>query len=426
MSNHLAIATVTAAVGSAIQDALAKDVPGANVLIGRPNGSGGQDDDPVVNLFLYQAAPNPALRNAAMPGRSASGRLVDAPIVPLDLDYLLSFYGDAAAFLPERMLGATVRALEKKPLISRAAIQKVIADNPQALAGSDLEKNPETVRIQPISLNLDEISKLWSVFFQVPYALSVAYRCSVVIVEADATGTSALPVTRPVIAPVPLGGPRIQAIEAVDGAAFPIVWGGTARLRGSGLGALGLGLRVGARDVVMAEAKVGPDAIELPLSPAAFGGGELPAGIHGVRTVLPPAPGAPAHLERTSDAAPLVLRPTLSLPQNALQTDPAPANAPVSGSLKVSFSPKAEKGQEVRLLLDERIADAGQSYVLTPEAIAEAAFPAQTLTFEFKDVKRATYLMRAQVDGVESAPDMDLDPASATYRQITGPEVVIP
>jgi hypothetical protein len=41
----------------------------------------------------------------------------------------------------------------------------------------------ENVKLTPISLSLEELSNLWSVFFQVPYALSVAYEAAAVLIE---------------------------------------------------------------------------------------------------------------------------------------------------------------------------------------------------------------------------------------------------
>ena len=421
MSNHLAIATITAALGETIQEALTKDVAGATVHVGRPEVSLGENGQSVVALFLYQVSPNGAIRNAHLPYRGAGPALIAKPIVPLKLHYLLSFYGDAATFEPERMLGAIVRVLEERPLLRRPVIEKVIADNAE-LTGSDLLEDA-TIRAQPASLNLDELSKLWSVMFQVPYVLSVAYECSTVVVEADVTERQPLPATRPAIAPYPVGGPRIDSIESLVGRGFPLTWGGTARLTGQMLNAPGLGLRVGGADVVMTETVFRDGAIELPLTDAAFGGVELAAGVHTVQTTLPPPPGVPPHLERTSDRVPLLLRSLLTLPDSAVTITSPPA-APRDGTLDVTFSPAVIDGQDVRLLLDQRVTASPASYVLAAQV--PAVFPASTLTFPFAGVVDGTYLMRAQVDGLQSAVSLGNDPSASDYRHIVGPEVVIP
>jgi hypothetical protein len=424
VSNHLAIATVTAAFGETIQEALNRDVAGAKVHIGRPDGTLGQNGQTAVSLFLYQVRPNGALRNSHLPYRGAGPGVISKPMVALDLHYLLSFYGDSTTFEPERMLGATVRALEERPLLQRSVIEKVIQDNPQELGDSDLHEAASLVRAQPSSLNLEEMSKLWSVFFQVPYVLSVAYECSSVMVEADTSARQPLPVTRPSIAVFTMGGPRIDAVEAIEGAGHPILWGGTVRLTGQRLTMTDLSLRLGDTDVTMSETTQRDGTIELPLTAAAFGGVELRAGLHLVRAVLPAPAGAPSHLERTSDAAPMILRPSVSVAADAVTITSVDPGAPRDGTMTVSFSPAVVEGQEVRAFLDERVASSPASHVLEPQA--PSSYPAAALTFAFSGVAAGDYLLRAHVDGVESAVSFVTDASAADYREISGPEVTIP
>ena len=47
------------------------------------------------------------------------------------------------------------------------------------------------MKFTPEQMTLDDLSKLWSVFFQTPYALSVAYEATVVFVEGEESGASA-------------------------------------------------------------------------------------------------------------------------------------------------------------------------------------------------------------------------------------------
>ena len=65
---------------------------------------------------------------------------------------------------------------------------------PVFLAASDLDQQPELVKFTPAQLSLDDLSKVWSVFFQTPYALSVAYEATVVLIEGDETPRAPLPV----------------------------------------------------------------------------------------------------------------------------------------------------------------------------------------------------------------------------------------
>ncbi len=169
MSNFLAIATVTAALRRTLQAALDIDVPGAKVTTVRPDGSGSGVPNTGANLYLYQVTPNASLRNADMPNRNSEGRLIQRPQVALDLHYLLTFYGDDNELKPQRLLGSVVRTLHARPVLTRQMIKKTIDDPAFAfLHNSNLAEAFETVKFTPVPLSLEELSKLWSVFFQTP------------------------------------------------------------------------------------------------------------------------------------------------------------------------------------------------------------------------------------------------------------------
>lgn len=105
------------------------------------------------------------------------------PRVPLILNYLIAFYGeqDVAA---ERMMGSVVGQLHASPILARDQIEKVIESN-AFLAGSDLASQPESIKLTPVYLSLEDLSKLWTVFFQVAHRLSLIYQVSVVMIEAN-------------------------------------------------------------------------------------------------------------------------------------------------------------------------------------------------------------------------------------------------
>jgi hypothetical protein len=144
---------------------------------------------------MYQVSPNSALRNNDLPTRAANGNLMKRPTVALDLHYLLAFYGNEQELEPQRMLGAAVRDIHAKPGLRRQMIEDAIASEP-FLAGSNLADAAEQIKFTPLSLSLEELSKLWSVFFQAPYALSVAYQGTVVLIESEENAQAALPVLR--------------------------------------------------------------------------------------------------------------------------------------------------------------------------------------------------------------------------------------
>jgi hypothetical protein len=294
----------------------------------------------------------------------------------------------------------------------------VIGSN-DSVASSDLHREPEPVRATPVALDLEELSKLWSIFFQVPYALSVAYQLSYVVVEAEEDAASGPPVTLRTVTALPLSKVRIHTVRSAGGPAVPVTWGSTLEIVGSGLAKPGLRLRIAGLDVAMGETEIADERIRVPLRAQSFGNVEIPAGLHRVQAFDPPPAGAPAHLERGSDVVPFSLRPEL------VSVTPQEVTGATlkAGKLEVRFKPDIANGQEVRLLLDERAAPPApaspQSYVLQPEA--PNAFPAAVLAFPFADVKSAAYLVRAQVDGVYSAPHVGTDATQPSFGQIVGP-----
>ncbi len=212
MSNYLAIATVTAALQRTLQSTVGVDVEGATVTTVRPESNGSGTPDTGVNLYLYQVTPNAAWRNADLPTRRSDGTMSLRPQVALDLHYLLTFFGEESQLVPQRLLGSVARTLHTRPILTRDVISTVV-DDVDYLQNSDLSDAVELVRFTPISLSLEELSKIWSVFFQVPYRLSIAYQASVVLIEEAETPVVAQPVLEPVIDVQPSVGEDTEAVS---------------------------------------------------------------------------------------------------------------------------------------------------------------------------------------------------------------------
>lgn len=199
MSNFLSVATVTATLSRILQSELNKDMNNVFVTISRPEAPASQVKSGV-NVFLYQVKPNPAWRNADLPTRDSAGNLSQTPVIPLNLYYLLTFTGDEEDLEPQRILGSVVRTLHEQPLLTRNMILDTLKDPKYHnllitnQGASNLADEIETVKFTPESLSLEDLSKIWSVFLQVPYNLSVAYRASVVFLEGTGRSTTALPV----------------------------------------------------------------------------------------------------------------------------------------------------------------------------------------------------------------------------------------
>lgn len=193
MSNHLAIATVTATLGQLVLTAAESAVAGVTLRFGRPTAP--TEGERKVHVYLYQVTPNAARRNVDLPTRNSDGRLTGRPQAALDLHYLLSFYGDDSKLEPDRMLGAVARDLHARPQLTGQTLSDAIAARGE-LTGSDLATAIDAVKFTPTPLSLDDMSRLWSVMVQTPHALSVPYVGTVVLIDAVETPQAPLPVLK--------------------------------------------------------------------------------------------------------------------------------------------------------------------------------------------------------------------------------------
>lgn len=88
-----------------------------------------------------------------------------------------------------------MRSLNDKRVISQEMIRESCRDATLAfLQESDLADQVQQISIVPLNLNLEDLSKAWSVFFQTPYLLSVGYKVLVVMLEGDESPTRGLPI----------------------------------------------------------------------------------------------------------------------------------------------------------------------------------------------------------------------------------------
>lgn len=187
MSNAYAIAATTAALRYLVTPAL-RIVPGAQVATVRPDHLGKENLTRGVNIYLYRVSPNPDFRNLDLPTRDASGVLQQTPVVALDLNYILTFFGDDSQLEPQRLLGATVSALHENPFLTPELIRAAAASaSDLGVARQDLSEQEPRVQIYPKALTLHDLHQIWSTFYQVPYSLSIAYEASVVLIEGTRT-----------------------------------------------------------------------------------------------------------------------------------------------------------------------------------------------------------------------------------------------
>lgn len=408
MSNHLAVATVTAALRSVIEDAIRDEVDEAKVTHLRPGAESSTTATVRVNVFLYGVSPNAAARNDDAPTRRADGGVAQRPRAALDLNYLISFYGNDAALESQRMLGCVVRALHAHPMLSRARLRGLVQDpdldeSHEWLARSNLAEAPEAVRFTPVPLSLEELSKLWSVLFQTPYALSLAYQGTLVSIEADEPASAALPVRARNVYALSLRQPEVASVAALEGAAEPILPTSTLVVRGRHLGGDVVRARLAGSGLEAEPAWAGPNELHLPLS--TFPLADLRAGVQGVQVIhllplgTPPTP----HRGQESNVAPFVLRPAVRT--NPDDTDAAvflPSGDPQQpGAVEVMLDPPVARGQRVELLLNAMDGDGAPAYRF-PRSPPAVDTPTGVVSFPAPGVAAGTYLVRVRVDGAES------------------------
>jgi hypothetical protein len=414
MSNFRAIATVTATLQRILQAAIQSDVPGAGVSTVRPS-EGANTHLPAtgVNLFLYQVAPNPHRGNLDLPTRRSEGDLVQRPQVALDLHYLLSFYGDDLALEPQRLLGSTVAFLHTQPLITRAQIEAAIADNAKPfLANSDLADQPELVRFTPLTISLEELSRLWSVMLQVHYVLSVAYKASVVLVERQVSPRPSLPTRAVNLAAVPIRQPYIRQVIAQAGEGLPITPGAAVQVEGVDL--QGAAIEVDVDDARLSPTAVESDRITLTLPPT------LAAGPHRIQVRQGVRIGSnggtrPAY---ASNLGVFVLQPVITQTNGkydvAITSVQGAGAAPRSATITVGVAPTAEATQNATL---EMLAGQQVAYTFRAQPRANAA---TQLTFAVTGVTASDYVFRVRIDGAESPLELDAN------RTPTAPKGTIP
>ena len=413
MSNYMAIATVTGTLQSILGDA-AKVVSGGHVSIRRPDLSASSPRDAGINVFLYQVMPNVAYRNADLPTRRTDGKLVQRPQEALVLRYLLSFFGEDATLESHLLLGATGRQLHAQPALTKPQIEFIVSKKPE-LSGSNLAEQFDLIRFTPLSLSLEDMSKLWSTFFQVPYVLSVAYEASAVLIETDETPLQPLPVKTRNLQGIPFRQPQIDGISANAVDADEIFFDSVLLIRGKQLKGDKTLILLGGKELV--PQSVTDTLITLPLPTG------LPVGVLGIQVVQKLSMGMPpvAHHGFESNVSTLILRPRIKL----LPTSPVPMTIPEPGGaipgLKLDVDVTIGKDQRVVVLLNSTPSGNSLAYsIVRPAHLFDSAHPSSIIVPTPK-VVAGEYFVRVQIDGAASPLKLD-----APAAKDNGPKVTMP
>jgi hypothetical protein len=416
MSNSLAIAAVTSSIRFVIDRSLQQTqvgpVGGARVVTRRPEELAAAEftEDPAINVYCYMATPNHAWNITDLPTRRVDGSLVNQPVAALDLHYLISCVGKEPDLEPQRLLGRVVTGLTATSVLTRdvvaAAVELYSADTETAfLQDSDLADEVELVKLSPATLSLEEMSKLWSVL-DTPYLVSLTYLATVVLISAELTPTLALPVRERSLTVTAAGRPRIAEVET-DPPNQPVEQGATVIVRGSGLKGPGTRVRIGpallalSADSTAQELRVVVDD-------------EVPAGLHALQVVhrTPAGPGGepPSRIAATSNAVPLLVRPSVEV-TNVSATE-----------ITLTISPPLQAGQRLTVML-ARLEDGApgepDAVTLAQPPVTPEEAPQATALIAREDVPDGRWLVRVQVDGADSLPEL----MGETYDE---PAVVLP
>lgn len=422
MSDYRALAAMTETLRNMLQDAVQNEFPGARVETNRPQKDPPDPRHGLINLFLYLVEPNAAWRNMELPVRASDGTLLRPPRAALDLHYLISFYGSEAQQIPQLLLGKTVATFHAQPFpppryLPRQPPAGEMAPVERYLRvwDSGLGDQLAQVQIIPLTLSHEELSKLWTIFFQTPYVLSLAYRVSVIFIEPelDEIPTSSLPVREVRLYDAAAELPEVdqaqpQIVEMRPGARL--------MLRGRNLEAINQ-VQVSGTTATLLSTTASSALIELPQGLAA--GVNLLQAFRLLQLGNPPQP----HRVYASSPVSFVLRPRL--------LGPAAYDAATT-CVRVTVMPAVAAGQRVALLLhrmQDSMQDGLQDDSGPPRSYSLPALdPASgsTLGFSVRGVEAGTYLLRVEVDGVSTALESDDQPTSPTFDRYIAPTVTIP
>ena len=415
MSGALAIASVTAAIKDLLNDGLMDhdlSVIGNFAVTASPPDriTVGANEPNQLNLFLYQVTPNLGWRNVDLPSRDSNGRRLTNSPLALDLHYMLSAYG-SQDFNAEILLGYAMQLLHETPVLSRDQLRTVLAPTSPVngallpapfgnLSAVDLANQVELIKISPIFLSTEDLSKLWTAM-QARYRPTMAYLVSVVLIQATDPVRAAPPVLKrgpddkgPSAAAAP--GPSLLNVRTFSSDLLP-----AARL-GDDLLLTGTGLTTTGVTVVLEHTEAGLSQ-ELPVaaSSSPFGltvhvpsiGDDVNAmsnwasGLYAVKLRIS-QPKVPTW---TTNSVPIALAPLITV---------TPLSASAGDTITLTCTPRLTADQVPNAL----VIFGSQS--ITPATIVTPGDPLQptTLTFAVPSVAPANYIVRLRVDGVDSLP----------------------
>jgi Pvc16 N-terminal domain len=440
MSNHLAIATVTATLARIVQAGVKAATGAAPTVTTLRPVAGGGIPDVGVNVFLYHVSPNTAVNNADLNLRRPKGELVRRWQVGLDLNYLLTFYGDEERLEPERLMGCAVKTLCDFPFLTATHFRQTINDPLYSfLSDSTLPEQVERVKLVPLGVNTDEVARIWNTMPQSNSSLSIVYQASYILIEGDEMGDTPVPV-RERRTYVGLGQPSIERVMHVGKPQrAPITLKSTLSIVGQNLVSEDTRIRIGSA-LISAQAVEDSQTTVVLTEFIAAG---LRAGVQSLQVAhFPPSDRRtePSRLHEPdfpieSNAIAIILCPTiegeprfepLSSDQWAEDKTTLNDNDPRNGTILLTLDLEVDPVQHAVVILNKVIPSGTSGKLISSIFRAkDRDLPTRMLTFPFEQLQPGEYLVRVQVDGAESGFIVETNPTSSTFDQFVGPKIII-
>jgi hypothetical protein len=311
---------------------------------------------------------------------------------------------------PQQVLARAMTVLEENSSLTRNQIINTRTKPSSILTDASsedyLEDQIEQVKITLHPASVEEMTKLWSSFFQTHYRLSVAYAATVVLLDRKKTIPPSLPVQERKLYVMPTASPVIdriepQVVERVANAQIKII--------GTNLYAENVKVYFDNNIAVTPEAtaiSMNQISIKTPV--------KLPAGVKTVRVVHPLVAGDPPveHLDwQTSNVGAFVLAPSI--------IDPISKITRARGQdLLIKVSPGVAAGQRVSVLIGHN-----EFEIKNVPAPAVPGDLVETLpTLQIPPTLPVTstpnnppYIIRVRIDGADSFAHIDDNPSSPTF-----------
>lgn len=360
-----------------------------------------------LNIFLYQTSVNAAWRNQDLPTQHRPGESGRPPLA-LNLHYLLTAYGNVAADdegVSHRVLGGAMSVLHDHPLLSREEIRSVLTD-------ADLADQFERLRVTPLTLPMDEMSKLWTAL-QTSYRVSAGYEVTVLLIDSQRPGPSSLPVLRrgaldrgPNVTAA--RAPVLEEIRYARGQAAARL-GEEVVVRCSALDLSKTTLRFSSTRLakpltLTPTAGDTPEEIKFQLPTMANVPPAMPTWVPGQYTLVALVGGVDEP-KLVSNEIGFALAPTIGLTP-AVVADPDD-NTLRNVTLTIDSEPRCREGQRALLVFGDQPVDPRKPPPpQPPDPPPPPPDPTKVLvpTFDITGVTPGTYVARLRVDGVDSIP----------------------